>query len=132
MSKVKDGDKFRIRIGDKNSRTTCIVEVVISPEAITRGLSGREELDSGNGMLFIFPTISKQNMWMPDMKFPLDIVWLDEEFTVINITKNCRPCPSRDECPNYPSKYMVKYAIEFKHGDADAYGFDVGKSLYVL
>ena len=131
MSKVSDGDKFRLRIG-KGSRATCIVEVVISPAAIVQGLSGRKSLPSGHGMLFIFPDISKKAMWMPDMKFPLDIIWLDEYFTIVHITKNCEPCKTRTECPNYHSKFKVKYAIEFKAGDADTYGFDMGKVLSVI
>jgi uncharacterized membrane protein (UPF0127 family) len=131
MSKVSDGDKFRLRVG-KGSRATCIVEVVITPAAIVQGLSGRKPLATGNGMLFIFPEIMKQSMWMPDMKFALDIIWLDEYMKVVHITKNCEPCKSRAECVTYSSKHKVKYAIEFKAGDADAYGFDIGKSLFVV
>jgi len=131
MSKVSDGDKFRLRIG-KGSRATCIVEVVVSPQAIVQGLSGRAPLESGYGMLFIFPMITRQSMWMPEMKFSLDIIWLDEKFTIVHITKDCKPCKNRLDCPNYSSKYQVKYAIEFKAGDADTYGFEIGKSLSVL
>lgn len=129
MTKVKDGDKFRLRIG---SRASIIVEVVVTPRAIKQGLSGRDKLPSGYGMLFIFPIISKQGMWMPDMKFPLDIIWLDENFKIVSITKNCKPCKSRDNCPNYSSTYSVKYAIEMTAGNADAYGFHVGTTLHVV
>jgi len=125
MSKLKDGDKFRLIV--EGSRA-CIVEIVISPEAIVRGLSGHEPLNSGYGMMFVFPKISKQSMWMPEMKFALDIIWLDEDFIIVHITRDCKPCESREDCPNYSSKYQVKYAIEFGAGDADAYGFEVGKT----
>ena len=131
MSKVSDGDKFKFRVG-KGSRTICSVEVVVSPEAIIKGLSGRSPLLSGHGMLFIFPEISKQSMWMPEMKFPLDIIWLDEDFLIVHITKDCKPCKTRINCPSYSSKYQVQYAIEFKSGDADAYGFEIGKTLYAV
>ena len=131
MSKVNDGDNFKLRIG-KGSRATINVEVVISPQAIRQGLSGRPPLSSGNGMLFIFPEIAKQSMWMPDMKFALDIIWLDENMSVVHITKGCEPCVSRATCPSYSSKYRVKYAIELKAGDADAYGFEIGKNLFVI
>lgn len=131
MSKVNDGDKFKLRIG-KGSRATINVEVVISPKAIVQGLSGRPPLSAGNGMLFIFPEIAKKSMWMPDMKFALDIIWLDENMGIVHITKDCEPCVSRDACPSYSSKYKVKYAIELKAGDADAYGFEVGKTLFVV
>ena len=128
MNKV---DHLKIRVG-KGSRTICTVEVVSTPDAIIKGLSGRAPLMSGHGMLFVFPEISKQSMWMPEMKFPLDIIWLDENFTIVHITKDCKPCKTRLVCPSYSSKYQVKYAIEFKAGDADAYGFEIGKTLYPI
>ena len=129
MSKLNDGDILRLSV---DSRAPTTVEVVISPEAIMKGLSGREPLPSGHGMLFVFPEISRQNMWMPEMKFTLDIIWLDETFTVVHITYDCKPCKSRSDCTNYSSVYQVKYAIEFKAGDADTYGFSVGTHLTVI
>ena len=70
-------------------------------------------------------------MWMPDMKFPLDIVWLDETFTIVNITYNTPPCQTRDDCPSYSSVSLVKYAIEMNAGEANKYGFALGKEVTV-
>ena len=130
MSTVKDGNTFTLRIG-KGSRTTFTVETVVSPEKRKQGLSGRAQLPNGYGMLFLFDTLSKQSMWMIDMRFPLDIVWLDEHFTVVHITRNAPPCASSAACPTYSSVYRVKYAIEMTAGNADAYGFE-GKQLFVI
>ena len=128
---IKDGDVFTLRVG-KGSRTTFKVEVVITPAAIKQGLSGRPSLPTGKGMLFAFGSVSKQGMWMIEMLFPLDIVWLDENLTVVYITKNCEPCPNASACPTYSSVYRVKYAIEMTAGEADTYGFSVGKQLFVI
>jgi uncharacterized membrane protein (UPF0127 family) len=129
MNNVSDGDKIRLR-GNGGRTTPFTVEIVVTPEAIMKGLSGREQLISGEGMMFIFPEISKQSMWMPEMKFPLDIIWLNEDLTVVHITYNCKPCKSRSDCRSYSSEFQVKYAIEFKAGDADNYGFAIGTSLH--
>ena len=131
MNKLSDGDTLRLSIGTNSSRT-CTVEIVASPDAIMKGLSGREPLISGHGMLFVFPEISRQSMWMPEMKFPLDIIWLDETLTVVHMNYDCKPCKSRSDCTNYSSVYQVKYAIEFKADDADVYGFSVGTQLTVI
>ncbi|HVO28848.1 MAG TPA: DUF192 domain-containing protein [Candidatus Paceibacterota bacterium] len=40
------------------------------------GLSGRESLADGQGMLFVFGSGSTQNFWMKDMNFALDMVWI--------------------------------------------------------
>ena len=128
---IKDKDVFTLRVG-KGSRRTFRVEIVISPEAIKQGLSGRPKLDDGAGMLFIFPAISRQSMWMIDMKFPLDIVWLDETFTVVHITYGCAPCPNAANCPTFSSVKRVKYAIEMTATAAAFFGFEKDKQLVVI
>lgn len=82
-------------------------------------------------MLFIFDDLAKHSMWMPDMKFPLDIVWLDETLSVVNISYGLQPCPSKDTCPSSSSVYMCKYAIEMNAGEAAIYGFMNGTQLTV-
>jgi uncharacterized protein len=128
---IKDGDLFTLRVG-KNSRVTFDVEIVVSPAATKQGLSGRPFLPPGKGMFFVFRSLAKQSMWMIDMRFPLDIVWLDENLTVVHISYNCSPCPDASQCPTYSSVYRVKYAIEMTAGQAEEYGFALEKSLYVV
>jgi uncharacterized membrane protein (UPF0127 family) len=128
---IKDRDIFTLRLG-KGSRTTFQVEVVVSPAAIVQGLSGRPSLEEGAGMLFIFPNVSRQSMWMIRMKFPLDIVWLDENLVVVHITYNTPPCPNEHNCPAYSSVRRVKYAIEMTAGSAESYGFKRDLQLLVV
>lgn len=127
---ARDGDTYTLLLGD--SQKTFDVECVTSPAAITRGLSGRKSLASGTGMLFIFPDIRQRTMWMPEMNFPLDVVWLDEHLSVVHVTYGMPPCPNRETCPSYSSLYSVKYAIEMPQGDATLYGFSLGLGLSVL
>ena len=127
---AQDGDRYNLQLG--SSGTTFAVECVVSTAALKQGLSGRERLAAGSGMLFIFPALAKQSMWMPDMLFALDIVWLDETLAVTHITYGAPPCPSRNNCPGYSSKYDAKYAIEMVSGDARKYGFTEGMPIKVL
>jgi uncharacterized membrane protein (UPF0127 family) len=126
-----DGKIYTLRVG-KGSRTTFRVETVVSEPARRQGLSGRPPLESGTGMLFIFDTLARQSMWMIEMKFPLDIVWLDENMTIVFCTYSAEPCKSREDCPSYSSRFRVKYAIEMKAGEAEKFGFDVGKQLSIV
>jgi uncharacterized protein len=127
---AKDGDRYTIF--NKSADTHFAVECVVSPSALQKGLSGRKSLPSGTGMLFVFPTLSLQTMWMPDMHFPLDVVWLDETLSVTNISYGLQPCASRSFCPNVSSVEKVKYAIEMPEGDAHKYGFALGQNLGVI
>ena len=128
---IKDKDVFTLRVG-KGSRTIFQVEVVVSPAAIVQGLSGRPSLQEGAGMLFVFPSVSRQSMWMIEMKFPLDIVWLDENLTVVHVTYGCAPCPNATNCPSFSSVRRVKYAIEMTAGAAETYGFKKDLQLVVV
>ena len=129
----RDGATYTFLVpSGKQGGTVFHVEAVVSSAALQQGLSGRPALAAGHGMLFVFPNVQRHSMWMPDMQFPLDIVWLDENFTVVHLTRNATPCPNRRECPSYGSEKPAKYAIEMKAGDAAAYGFRTGGVLTLL
>jgi hypothetical protein len=125
---VKDGDTYTLKV---KNYPTFNVSTVISPEARKKGLSGRSTLASGTGLLFIFDVLSYQSMWMPDMNFALDIIWLDENMRVVNANYNVQPCET-DDCPSYPSVKLVKYAIEMRAGDANKYGLVNDSEISVI
>lgn len=106
-----------------------LVEVVSEPEDITKGLSGRTSLPQRQGMLFIFSKLEVHSMWMPNMYFPLDIVWLDAEKKILKIEENVSPCSGTHNCTSYSSFYPSKYAIELNAFDASRIGLNVGKQL---
>lgn len=126
---VKDGDVYTLLI---DGSKTFQVECVVSPEALKQGLSGRVGLKEGAGMLFLFPELMVHTMWMPDMKFPLDVIWLDEQLSVVHISYGLQPCASRADCDGSSSIYSTKYAIEVVAGAAAKYGFRLGQDLKVL
>jgi uncharacterized membrane protein (UPF0127 family) len=127
---VKDGDIYTLAIGSTGK--TIQVECSTTPQALKQGLSGRASLPEGTGMLFIFPDLIKHSMWMPNMKFPLDVVWLDEQLSVVHISYDLQPCESNGSCPSTSSVYSTLYAIEVNAGDATRYGFELGQLLKVL
>lgn len=53
-------------------------EVADSALERIRGLSGRETLQPDRGLLFVFPFADYHGIWMKQMRFPIDIVWLQE------------------------------------------------------
>lgn len=128
---ARDGDVYALRLAQ--GPKLFIVECAVSAEKRARGLSGRDPLPDGQGMFFLFDTFAAQSMWMPDMRFPLDIVWLDEDLRIVHVTEGAQPCSSFDpaRCPTYGSKFRAKYAIEMTAGQAGAYSFAPGLSLSV-
>lgn len=129
---ARDGDVYALRLGQ--TPKLFIVTCAVSAEAKARGLSGRPGLPPGHGMFFIFDDYTIQGMWMPDMRFPLDIVWLDDTLRVIHLTEDAQPCPQPSlpsNCPTHSSRFRAKYAIEMTAGEAGRYGFVPGLQLSV-
>jgi len=90
------------------------VELALTPEAQERGLSGRKNLAEGNGMLFVFPKSGKYFFWMQEMNFPIDIIWIDQNFRIIYVQKNVTP-ESYPETfgPNLESRYVLEVPAGF-------------------
>lgn len=66
-----------------DSRVTVVVggasvtaEVARSGAKQERGLSNRDPLANGEGMLFVFDQAKTLSFWNKDMRFPIDIIWM--------------------------------------------------------
>ena len=106
------------------------VEVATTSAEIVRGLSGRDSLDL-DGMLFIFPTPAKQNFWMKDMRFPLDILWINGG-KVIDILRNVpppQPGSPDSQLKTYSSPGAVTHVLELLAGAASQLGIEVSSEI---
>ncbi len=74
-------DKEKIKIGNK----TYLVELAISDQEREQGLSNRDSLNENSGMLFVWDEPDTVCMWMKDTKIPLDLVFIDEELSVVAV-----------------------------------------------
>ncbi len=70
-----------------------VLEVQIADTGLllTQGLMFQEELPLDQGMLFVFEGEERRSIWMRNMQFSLDILWLDIEGNVLHIEKKCSP-----------------------------------------
>ncbi len=105
------------------------VEIVDSEAERAKGLSGRTEIgDHHSGMFFIFPKADYIGIWMKDMKFPIDIVWIDADLNVIGIERNV----ATDTYPRifHPEK-PVQYVLETEVGYSDLVGIHVGQKVRI-
>jgi uncharacterized membrane protein (UPF0127 family) len=101
------------------------MEVANTTDKRAIGLSYRDSMDQGKGMLFIFDRTAEQCMWMKDMKFDLDMLWLNEQKEIIKIERQVPPS-------SYPSSLCAqdtKYVIELNSGAANRAGLSVGQRL---
>ena len=115
-------DKGLIKIGKK----VFSVLVADTPTKRALGLSGREELSSGNGMLFVFGTLGDHSLWMKDMNFAIDILWINENKEIIYILEHVAP-------ETYPTAFTspedALFVLEFPMGTVAKAGINLGDKV---
>lgn len=66
-------------------------EIVATEKTRQKGLSGRESLAWQHAMVFKFEQEEYWNIWMKDMKFPIDVLWVNKDGKIVSIEKNLQP-----------------------------------------
>ena len=85
------------------------------------GLMFRSPIPDDMGMWFIFEKARPQTFWMKNVSFPIDIIFIDEDFYIRKIWKSVPPC-LEVPCDYYLSGFDAKYTLETVAGFCDANG----------
>ena len=105
-----------------------LVEVASTDFERQLGLSGRNVLEDGRGMLFMFDTEGEWGIWMKDMNFPIDIIWASQDGTVVTVAKDISP----DTYPQafYPS-VPARFVLEVPAGFVASHDIAKGSRLSI-
>jgi hypothetical protein len=104
------------------------VEVMVKDEDRAMGLMFRPSLPLDRGMLFVFGASEFHGIWMKNCRFPIDILWLDEERRIVHLAEGVPPCAA-DPCPVYAPLRRASYVVELNAGQARREKALVGASL---
>lgn len=98
-----------------------VVDVADSVIERQKGLSNTSSLDKNAGKLFVFENSELHGFWMKDMNYPIDIIWFDDAWRVVGISKNTLP----ESYPTvfYPQSF-AKYVLEVNSGWAEKLNID--------
>lgn len=111
-----------IRIGS----SALSIEVADTESAREQGLSGRAGLPEGKGMLFVFEQDGTWGIWMKDMLFSIDIIWMDAAGTVLTVAAKVSP-------DSYPKIFFpvapARYVLEVPAGYARKAGIAEGVKI---
>jgi uncharacterized protein len=102
-------------------KVTVQAEAVRTPERLYLGLSYRQELPEGRGMLFLMPGKEVQSFCMRGMRLPLDLIWISGG-RVAGVTRNV-PATFPGELI---SPAPVEQVLEVPGGFADRHGIKTG------
>lgn len=101
------------------------IEIATSEYEIQTGLMYRNTMENHQAMLFIFPDEALRSFYMKNTQFPLDIIYIDEDSTIVSFQKNAKPF---DET-GLPSHVPAQYVLEIKAGLSDTLGVEVGDRI---
>ncbi len=93
------------------------------------GLMGHDSLDEGKGMLFINEIPKRSGIWMMNMSFPIDIMWINNHNEVIHIVENAQPCTTN--CEIYKPEKSAKYILEVNSGFVKDNNIKLGDSVKI-
>lgn len=101
------------------------LELAMTQAEQTQGLSGRNSLPRDEGMLFIYKTPGFYKIWMPNMHFSIDVLWINSKGVVQHIERGMSP----ETYPHsFSSPYPSQYILEVNAGVADQ--VKVGDMVY--
>ena len=118
------------------------IEIASTSEKQEKGLSGKSKLMEfvkdqkirTEGLLFVFDKPQILNFWMKNMKFDLDIIWLDENLKIVHIEKNALASSYDKQNPANSTIYsngnnLAKYVLEINVGLSSKLNLKIGDSL---
>lgn len=121
------GEKAWVRVGDG---APVAVEIADTPALRERGLSGRQGLASGHGMLFLFGRTDRYGFWMKDMLFPIDIIWI-RDGAVVDFMTDVPPVPAGVVPPSYFAREPIDAVLEVPAGFCRERGLRIGLPVRV-
>ena len=104
---------------------TIAIEIADDDYETQTGLMYRTKLETNHGMLFIFPDVQMRSFYMKNTKIPLDIIYINEDLSIVSIQKNAKPM---DET-SLPSEAPAKYVLEINGRLSDTWQLDVGDKI---
>lgn len=107
------------------------LEITQSAKQRERGLSGRASIGKADGLLFVFPEAGRHGIWMKEMKFDIDIIWVSEG-KIVDIAPQVPYVQTTQELPVYYPRAAANWVIEFPAGTAERKGWKIGDEVTPL
>ena len=119
----RKNDEIRYIIAEKAKIPIYLAD---TEEKRIKGLGGVASIPGGYGMFFVFDRSDYQSIWMKDMLFPIDIIWIDENFNIVHIERNISP----ETYPKiFTAPFTARFVLEFYAGMSELYDLRVGQTI---
>lgn len=110
--------------------STVHVELATTDAQREYGLMGRTKLPEGRGMLFVHNETADHGYWMYHCKIGLDIVWMDDNHRIVEMSPDTPPCFGKaSTCPTYGGHEPSKYVLELPVGSIKKHRLAMGETI---
>jgi len=114
---------------------TIQVEVADTPAARQRWLTFREDrLPLNTAIILVYDKPDLYSLWLLNIQFNIDLVWLDNKGNVVYIVKNAPPCKTpldASDC-TYKNTRPAKYVVAATSGFIAKHNIDNGSKLSII
>lgn len=121
----KEGELKLKRATTDSLLATLDIEIADDEYSTQTGLMYRSSMEKNQGMLFIFPDTDDRSFYMKNTQFPLDIIFIAEDQTIVSFQKNAQPMNET----SLPSEAPAKYVLEVNAGMSNEWSLRKGDKI---
>ena len=92
------------------------------------GLSETKSLDQNQGMLFLFNNPGYYSFWMKNMKFPIDIIFINND-QIVTVRDNAQIIKAQENPIFYTPTQSSDKVLEIQAGLSEKYNFKIGDKV---
>jgi len=100
-----------------------------------RGLMFQDQLPFDQGMIFVYNEPGIHSLWMINMQFSLDMIWFDENGSIVHIEEDISPCKTATEimaCQSIVPSGDSFYILEVTAGFIDEFKITKDSKLNII
>ncbi len=122
---TKEGELTLFKGTNDTIITKLDIEIAKTESEIQTGLMYRESMKPNQGMLFVFPGLRERSFYMRNTRIPLDLIFLDNNKTVVSFQENAEPFNEG----SLPSNAPAQFVLEVNAGFAEKWLLEVGDKM---
>lgn len=108
------------------NKKTFSIDIAKTDSEQEKGLAIYNNLPLNKGMIFIFKNADYHAFWMKDMKFPIDIIYINKNI-IVDVFKNAPfPKSENETLPIIKPSKKADAVLEINAGLCDKYNFKTG------
>lgn len=121
----KEGELSVLKASNDSLIKQINIEIADDDYQTQTGMMYRKSMQDNQGMLFVFPDSQYRYFYMRNTEIALDIIYIDENKTIVSIQKNAKPF---DET-SLPSEGPAKYVLEINAGLTTEWNLEKGDKI---